>query len=72
MVKKLSFFPFLDPKKLLQKTPKKQNKILPKKEKKQGKLKNETFIPNLLINLVIPMPMRFIIFTHIKVNFIQE
>jgi len=29
----------LDPKKLSQKTPKKQFKILPKKEKKEGKLK---------------------------------
>jgi len=39
MVKKLSFFPFLDPKKLTQKTPKKQNKILPKKQKANGKLR---------------------------------
>jgi len=36
MVKKLSFFPFLDPKKLYQKTPKKQNNIAPKKQKAQG------------------------------------
>jgi len=37
MVKKFSFSLFLDPKKLYQKTPKKQNKILPKKLKAQGK-----------------------------------
>jgi len=37
MVKRISFFPFLDPKKVYQKTPKKQNNFLPKKEKAQGK-----------------------------------
>jgi len=36
MVKKNSFFPFLDPRKLYQKTPKKQFKITPKKQKAQG------------------------------------
>ena len=39
MVKRNSFFLFLDPKKLYQKTPKKQNKILPKKQKMEGKLR---------------------------------
>jgi len=36
MVKKNSFSLFLDPKKLLQKALKKQNKILPKKLKAHG------------------------------------
>jgi len=36
MVKKNSFSLFLDPKKVYIKTPKKQNKILPKKQKAQG------------------------------------
>jgi len=39
MVKKLSFFPFLDPKKLPAKTPKKHFNFAPKKQKKEGKLK---------------------------------
>ena len=39
MVKKFSFFLFLDPKKLSQKTPKKQNNIAPKKQKAQENLR---------------------------------
>jgi len=36
MVKKASFFLFLDPKKLSAKTPKKHFKFLPKKQKIEG------------------------------------
>jgi len=39
MVKKFSFFRFLDPKKLYQKTPKKHFNFLPKKQKREGKLR---------------------------------
>jgi len=39
MVKKLSFFPFLDPKKLSAKAPKRLFNFAPKKEKKEGKLR---------------------------------
>ena len=35
MVKKFSFFRFLDPKKVYQKAPKKQFNFIPKKEKKE-------------------------------------
>ena len=47
MVKRNSFFRFLDPKKLPAKTPKKLFNFTPKKQKKQGNRKNEKiFIKN--------------------------
>jgi len=36
MIKKFSFFRFLDPKKVYQKAPKKQLNFYPKKERKEG------------------------------------